>query len=96
MLTVGAYLKKLRTNKGYTLKEMANILKVDISLISKIEKEERSLSKDLIPELADLFEIDFKSLQTTLISLMVAEQYGQEEYAVESLKMAVKQLQESK
>ena len=96
MVTVGAYLKKLRTDKGYTLKEMANTLKVDISLISKIEKEERSLSKDLIPELADLFEIDFKSLQTTLISLMVAEQYGKEEYAVESLKMAVKQLQVSK
>lgn len=52
---IGAQIKVLRENSGFTQKNIANYLKVDQSLISKFEAGERPLSADMLERLVTLF-----------------------------------------
>ncbi len=54
---IGENLRILRENAGYNQLSVANFLGVDQSLISKIEKRERSISADMLDKLASLFGI---------------------------------------
>jgi transcriptional regulator with XRE-family HTH domain len=91
-MTPGEYLRELRTEKGLSLKDLANALNVDFTLISKIELGERSLSMDLIPALAKALKTDFKALQVDLLSMKLANEFGEEEYAQEALKKALRNI----
>jgi transcriptional regulator with XRE-family HTH domain len=93
---LGEYLKDLRQTNGLSLKELASKIDTDYSLLSRIEAGERNLNLDIVPAIAEALNIDFKSLQTDLLALKVAEEYNGEEFALEGLKMAVKQLEKSR
>ena len=88
----GEYLRLLRIEKGLSQKELADALGVDFTLISKIELGERSLSLDMIPNLAKALKTDFKALQIDLMAFRVAEQYGGEEFASEAIQKALKHI----
>jgi HTH-type transcriptional regulator, competence development regulator len=90
--TLGAYLRELRTEKGLSLKELAEACNVDLSLFSKIEHGERSLSLDMIPALATALDIDFKTLQIDLMAMRLAEDFGKEEYATGAFRKALKNI----
>ena len=55
--TLGENIRILRENAGFTQGNLAQFLSVDQSMISKIEKGERSLSADMIERLAPLFGV---------------------------------------
>lgn len=95
-VTLGNYLRELRTERNLSLKDLATALQVDQSLISKIEHGERSLSLDMIPALAVALNTDFKALQIDLMALRLAEDFGKEEYATEALKQVIEKLQKQK
>ncbi|HVJ50258.1 helix-turn-helix transcriptional regulator [Desulfitobacterium sp.] len=52
---IGAQIKVLRENSGFTQKNIANYLGVDQSLISKFEAGERPISADMLERLVTLF-----------------------------------------
>lgn len=52
---IGAKIKSLREKANLTQKQIAEYLAVDQSLISKFEKGERSISTDILSQLATLF-----------------------------------------
>ena len=60
---IGKNIRKLRTNMGISQVEIANFLGVDQSLISKIEKGERSISSDMLDELSSLFGVSLFDMQ---------------------------------
>lgn len=55
LIILGNNLKNLRENANLTQKHIADYLKIDQSLISKFEKGERSISSDMLNELANLY-----------------------------------------
>lgn len=57
VLQIGNNIKLLREQSGFTQSNLARYLKVDQSLISKIEKNERALTSDMLDKLAALFGI---------------------------------------
>lgn len=54
-MRIGEQIKSMRTTAGFNQSLIAQYLKVDQSLVSKIENGEREASTDVIRKLADLF-----------------------------------------
>ena len=65
---IGENLRMLRDGAGYNQQNIADFLKVDQSLISKIEKGERSLSADMLDKLASLYGVPASSITDNTIS----------------------------
>lgn len=65
---IGNNIQVLRENAGYTQSSLAKFLQVDQSLISKIEKGERTLSTDSLEKLASLFGVTLKQLTNDRVS----------------------------
>lgn len=62
-LIVAENIKKLRIERGFSQVNLAEFLKVDQSLISKIEKGERNLSADMIERLSFLFGVSIDVIE---------------------------------
>lgn len=54
---IGPNIKALREQSGFTQSNLAQYLKVDQSLISKIEKNERFATSDMLDKLSALFGV---------------------------------------
>lgn len=64
---IGNNIKILRDNMGFSQSTIASFLNVDQSLISKVEKGERSLSTDMLEKLACLFGISIDAIESNTI-----------------------------
>jgi transcriptional regulator with XRE-family HTH domain len=94
--TVGEHIRELRTNKRIPLRKLASALDIDQSTLAKMEKGQRPFSLNMAPAIAKALEIDFKELQISLLASLVLQEHGNEEFASEGLKMALKQLEKGK
>ena len=65
---IGDNIHVLRENAGYTQTTLARFLNVDQSLISKIEKGERSMSTEMLEKLASLFGVTVDEIEYDHIS----------------------------
>ena len=57
---LGQKIKELRSKSNYTQQNIADFLGVDQSFISKVEKNERVLTSDMLEKLAVLFGVKLK------------------------------------
>ena len=55
MTTVGAILKKLREDNGYSQRQIAEYLEIDQSNLSKIENNKRKLNWSLSEKILSLY-----------------------------------------
>ena len=86
--TLGKVIKSLREEKGLTLKEAADILEIDLSMVAKIEKDQRSVSDALFGRLASLFEADEKMLRTLSLADKVYKDIEPFDFASDALRIA--------
>ena len=86
--TFGETIKKLRINNSFTLREIAELLEIDTSTLSKIEKNKRSANKELIKKLSQIFKFSEKELLINFLSYKVAYNLIEEEFGQEILKVA--------
>lgn len=82
---LGNYLRELRQSRGMSLKDVSDQLGIDFSMLSKIEHGERQLQSHMIAPIADLFEIDFKSIQIKYLNQKIECELGKEPFLIESL-----------
>lgn len=61
IIKIGENIKTLREQSGFTQSNLAKYLKVDQSLISKIEKNERPITSDMLEKLSALFGVTAES-----------------------------------
>ena len=84
-IEIGSYLQNLRKERKMSLREVAEHVGIDISMLSKIEHGERQLQSHMIAPIADLFEIDYKSIQIQFINQKILREFGNEPYFEDSL-----------
>lgn len=83
----GTYIHRLRKEKKYSLKIVADKLGIDISLLSKIENGERQLQSHMLIGLSELFDLDYKEMQIQLLNQRIENEYGNEPFINEALQM---------
>ena len=87
--TFGDTVKKLREEKNLPLREVAEALNIDTSMLGKIEKNSRKPTKQLIEKFAIFFKVRGKDLTIAFLSDAVAYQVMEEEdFSSEVFKVA--------
>jgi transcriptional regulator with XRE-family HTH domain len=84
----GEYIKNLREDKNLPLRKIAAELDIDTSTLSKIEKNERNASSQIIERLSEIFQIDKGKLKVRYLSDKITYQLLEEEDGIEILKVA--------
>jgi len=92
MSTVGLKLRELREKAGFSLRKAAVAIDVDVAILSKMERGERRLSKELVLKLAELYKTNPDKLVIDYLSDKVLYELKEEKFALEALKVAEKQL----
>lgn len=82
---IGSYLQKLRKERKMSLRQVADHIGIDVSLLSKIEHGERQLQSHMIAPLADFFRIDYKSIQIQYINQKMNHEFGNEPFIEEAV-----------
>jgi len=90
--TFGKHLRLLRERSGLTLKEVASDIKIDISLLAKIERNERQPTRQLIKNIANYFKADEKELLDEFLSDQIAFKILEEDADLNVLKVAEKKI----
>jgi transcriptional regulator with XRE-family HTH domain len=88
--SLGNYLQNLRKERKMSLKEVADHIGIDISLLSKIEHGERQIQIHMIKGMSDLFDIEFKELQINYINSRIDIEYGKLQFIEEALSFYLK------
>lgn len=77
--TFGETVKKLREELNLPLREVAEALNIDTSMLGKIEKNNRKPNKQLIEKFAKYYKVSDKDLLITFLSDTVAYRIMDEE-----------------
>ncbi len=85
-------LKNAREKKGLKTREVAQQLGIDQALVSKFESGTRKPTKEQIPKLASLLEIDFESLMIAWLKEKILYEIGQDEFALKAMKVAEEEI----
>ena len=86
--TFGEYIRQLRTDKGFTLTELAALLKLDSANLSKIENNKREFDEKRLEKLANAFDLDFEKLKTEYFGEQFAKKMYQYNCSSETLIVA--------
>lgn len=88
--SIGNYLQNLRKERKLSLREVADHVGIDVSMLSKIENGERQLQSHMIAPLAEFLKIDFKVMQIQFINQRIIQEFGHEPYFLDSIKSILK------
>jgi transcriptional regulator with XRE-family HTH domain len=96
MSTTGQKLRELREKAGFTLRKAAMQADIDVAILSKMERGERKLTKELILKLAEMYNVSPEKLIIDFLSEKVIYELKDEEFGLEALKVAEKELKYKK
>lgn len=85
---IGEYIRQLREKENMPLRKLAALLDIDQSTLSKLERGERPVSRQMIPIIAKTFGLNEKDLIVKYMSKQLAYQIANEKYAGDILKAA--------
>ena len=88
MSKIGITIRKKREQKKILTRELASLLQIDAAMISRFEKGTRLPSKNQLIQLASILEINEKSLMVQWLSEKILNEVGDEELAIEAMKVA--------
>lgn len=90
--TIGDKLRKLRVENEMPLRKVAALLDIDVAILSKMERGERPLSKEVILKLARIYKHDAEELVVLFLSEKIVNDYGNEDLALKAMQVAEEQI----
>ncbi len=91
-IVIGSYLHNLRKERKLSLREVAEHIGIDVSMLSKIEHGERQLQSHMLKGLAEIFELDYRKLQINYLSSRIKNEFGEEPFLKEVVQELSKEL----
>lgn len=85
-------IRDARIKKGLTLREVSSRLDMDTAILSKMERGERNLTKEILIKLARIYKINPEELLISFMSDKVVKEIYKETNAKEILKVAERKL----
>jgi len=92
MDSFGEFLREQRENKGLPLRKVAAELDIDTSILSKIERNEREATKDMLPIFSKVLERDLKEVEVKFIIHSILTQFTGLKYLKDGLNETLKNL----
>jgi len=89
---LGSKLKELRESNGYVQRQIAAELEVDTAYISKVENDEKPLSKMHLKKLSKIYKITERELLTIWLTDKIKELVKNEPTAKESILLALSEM----
>lgn len=89
----GEYIKKLRTENGMTLTQLAAQLELDSANLSKIENAKRDFDEKRLEKLATVFSIKLDDIKTEFFSDLFAKKIYENNCSIETLLVAEEKVQ---
>jgi transcriptional regulator with XRE-family HTH domain len=89
---IGDKLRKLREENEMPLRKVAALLDIDVSILSKMERGERPLSKDVVTKLAKIYKHDEDELTVLYLSQKIMNEVGEEDLALRAMQVAEEQI----
>ena len=84
----GEYIKKLRTESGMTLTQLAAQLELDSANLSKIENGKRDFDEKRLGKLAGVFSLKLDEIKTEFFSDLFAKKIYENNCSIETLMVA--------
>jgi transcriptional regulator with XRE-family HTH domain len=85
---IGETLRRLREENEMPLRKVAAMVEIDVAILSKMERGERRLTKEIVQKLAKLYKHDTEELLVLFLSDKVLYEIGDEELAIKALHLA--------
>jgi len=86
--TIGEKLRQLRESKELPLRKVSALLDIDVAILSKMERGERKLTKDIVLKLADIYGHNSEELLVLFLSDKIMYEIQDEDLGVKALKVA--------
>jgi HTH-type transcriptional regulator, competence development regulator len=90
--TFGEFVRRVRESAGLPLRKLAAALDIDQSTLSKIERNERQLTADLLEPLSKALNLDYKKTRVKFLSDKITSELYPEPDSLEVLKVAEKKI----
>ena len=89
----GEQIRALREGANLSLREVAEKMGIDTSLLGKIERNERKPTKEQIKQVAKFFILDEKDLLKEFLSDQIAYKILEEDADLDTLRVAEEKIQ---
>jgi HTH-type transcriptional regulator, competence development regulator len=86
--TIGEKLRHIREEKELPLRKVAALLDIDVAILSKMERGERKITKEVVLKLADIYNYDADDLLVLFLSDKILYEIQDEDLGIEALKVA--------
>lgn len=86
--SVGEKLRHIREEKKLALSNVASLLKIDVAVLSKMERGERRITKEVVLKLAEIYDYSKDELMISYLSDKILYAIQDEILGMEALKVA--------
>lgn len=86
--TIGEKLRHIREEKELPLRKVAALLDIDVAILSKMERGERKITKEVVLKLADIYDYNPDELLVSYLSDKILYEIQNEDLGIEALKVA--------
>ena len=86
--TIGEKLRHIREEKELPLRKVAALLDIDVAILSKMERGERKITKEVVLKLADIYDYNPDELFVSFLSDKILYEIQDEDLGIEALKVA--------
>ncbi len=85
--SIGEKLRQIRESNGFPLRKVSALIDIDVAILSKMERGERKLTKEIILKLADIYKQNSDDLLVLFLSDKIMYEIQDEALAEKALKV---------